>query len=209
MSVIRSLQNCYWQAVMTLFGQELLGSRGLSLIPPVGLHAIISTNPRLLLPTKSVVAYARKQSQIAIFKLRAKEKGWYLSANEYPTGWEKKAKVVNLPTPVKKGSVSQSAKPKSTKRGDNSSETCSNIVPYEGGFPSIGNIVLEGSPPPLLILVLVGALLQASPSLLPPGHPQARPKSTRGRHLHHREESMLSLTLLLLYFFLFMRLSYS
>ena len=208
MSVIRSLQNCYWQAVMTLFGQELLGSRGFSLIPPVGLHATISTNPRLLLPTKSVVAYVRKQSQTAIFKLQAKEKGWYLYASEYPTGWEKKAKVVNLPTPVKKGSMSQSAKPKSTKRGDDSSETCSNIVPYEGGFPSIGNIVLEGSPPLLLILVLVGALLQVSPSLLPPGHPQERPKATRGRHLHHREESMLSLTLLLLYFFLFMRPSY-
>ena len=31
-----------------------------SLIPPEGLLAIISANPRLLLPTKSMVAYARK-----------------------------------------------------------------------------------------------------------------------------------------------------
>ena len=57
-------------------------------------------------------------------------------------------KVVNLLTPTKKGSVSRSAKTKSAKRGDDSSETCSDIVPYEGGFPPIGNIVLEGSPSP-------------------------------------------------------------
>ena len=56
-------------------------------------------------------------------------------------------KVVNLPAPVKKGLMSRSAKPKSTKKGDDSSETCSNIVPYEGGLPPIGNIVLESSPP--------------------------------------------------------------
>ena len=50
----------YWQAVMISFEQELLGSHGFSLILPDGLNAIISANPRLLLPTKSVVAYARK-----------------------------------------------------------------------------------------------------------------------------------------------------
>ena len=49
----------YWQAV-TSFEKELLGSRAFSLIPLDGLHAIISTNPWLLLPTKSVVVYARK-----------------------------------------------------------------------------------------------------------------------------------------------------
>ena len=38
-------------------------------------------------------------------------------------------KVVNLLAPTKKGSMSWSAKPKSTKRGDDSSETCSDIVP--------------------------------------------------------------------------------
>ena len=41
--------------------------------------------------------------------------------------------------------MSQTAKPKSAKRGDDSSETCFDIVPYEGGLPPIGNIVLEGS----------------------------------------------------------------
>jgi len=133
---------------MTSFGQELLGSRGFSLIPPDGLHVLIFTNLWLLLPTKSMVVYVRKQSRSAIFEWQAKEKGWYLFASEYPTGWEKKVKVVNLPTPIKKGSVSQCTKPKSTKRGDDSSETCSNIVPYEGSLPFIGNIVLEGSPPP-------------------------------------------------------------
>ena len=76
----------YWQAVMISFEQELLGSRGFSLIPPNSLHAIISTNPRLLLPTKYVLAYARKKSWFAIFKWDAKEKGWYLYAGEYPTG---------------------------------------------------------------------------------------------------------------------------
>ena len=56
--------------------------------------------------------------------------------------------MVNLPTPTKKSTVSQTAKPKSTKKGDDSSETCSNIIPYKGGLFPIGNIVLESSPPP-------------------------------------------------------------
>ena len=50
----------YWQAVMTSFGQELLDGHRFSFIPLEGLRAIISANPRLLLPTKFVVAYARK-----------------------------------------------------------------------------------------------------------------------------------------------------
>ena len=58
-----------------------------------------------------------------------------------------KVKVVNLPVPVKKGLVSQFAKPKSAKRGDDSSKTCSDIVPYEGDLPPIGNIVIEDSSP--------------------------------------------------------------
>ena len=60
---------------MTSFEKELLGSHGFSLIPPNGLHAIISANLRLLQPTKSVVAYARKQIWSAIFEWQAKEKG--------------------------------------------------------------------------------------------------------------------------------------
>ena len=70
---------------MTLFEQKLLGSCGFSLIPHDGLHVVISTNPRLLLPTKFVVVYARKQSRFTIFKWQAKEKGWFLYASEYPT----------------------------------------------------------------------------------------------------------------------------
>lgn len=62
-------------------------------------------------------------------------------------GWEKKVKVTNLPIPTKKGFASQSANPKSAKKGDYSSETCSDIVPFEGGLPQIGNIVLKSSPP--------------------------------------------------------------
>ena len=57
-------------------------------------------------------------------------------------------KVVNLPALVKKGLVSRFAKPKSAKKGDDFSETCSDIVPYEGSLLSVGNIVLEGSPSP-------------------------------------------------------------
>ena len=71
---------------MTSFRQELLGSREFFLIPSDGLHAVISTNLRLLLSTKSMVAYARKQSRSAIFEWQAKEKGWYLYASKYPTG---------------------------------------------------------------------------------------------------------------------------
>ena len=52
-------------------------------------------------------------------------------------------KVLNFPAPAKKGLVSRTAKPKFAKRGDDSSETCFDIVPYEGGLPPIGNIVLE------------------------------------------------------------------
>ena len=74
---------------MTFFGQELFGGRGFSLIPLEGLHAINFVNPRMLLPIKSVAAYARKQSLSAIFEWQEKEKGWYLYASEYPTGWEK------------------------------------------------------------------------------------------------------------------------
>ena len=47
---------------MTSFEQELMGSRGFSLVPLDGLSAIILVNPQLLLPSKSVLAYARKQS---------------------------------------------------------------------------------------------------------------------------------------------------
>ena len=60
---------------MTSFERELLGSHGFFLIPLDGLHTVISPNPRLLLPTKSTVAYARKQSWSATFKWAEEEKG--------------------------------------------------------------------------------------------------------------------------------------
>ena len=62
---------------MTSFGEELLGGRGFSLIPFEGLHAIISPNPRLLLPTISMIAYARRQGKFATFEWREKEQGWF------------------------------------------------------------------------------------------------------------------------------------
>ena len=114
----------------------------------LSLHAVISANLQLLRPTKSVMAYARKQSRSIIFEWQEKEKGWYLYASEYPLGWEKNVKVVNLPMPTKKGLMSQTTKPKFAKRGDDSSKTCSDLVPYGGGLPLIDNIVLERSSPP-------------------------------------------------------------
>ena len=164
---------------MTSFELELLGSCGFSLIPPDGLHDIISANPWLLFPTKFVVAYARKQSRSAIFEWQAKEKGWYLYASEYPTGWEKKVKVVNLPAPAKKGLVSWSAKPKSTKRGGDSSKTCSDIVPYEGGLPPIGNIVLKVSPPPSTCTRSNRRLTTSKPKPFAPRPSMDAPSSSR------------------------------
>ena len=35
----------YWQAVITSFEQELVGSRGSSLIPPEGLGMVVSPKP--------------------------------------------------------------------------------------------------------------------------------------------------------------------
>ena len=61
---------------MTSFEQELMGNRGFSLIPPDELSAIISANPRQLLPSKFVLAYARKQNQSAIFEWIEEDRGW-------------------------------------------------------------------------------------------------------------------------------------
>ena len=58
----------YWHAMMDSFVVELARSRGFSLIPPEGLSMVASVNPRLLLPSRSVLAYARKQSRSAIFE---------------------------------------------------------------------------------------------------------------------------------------------
>ena len=80
-----------------------MGSRGFSLIPPDGLSMVVSANPRLLLPSKSVLAYTRKQNPSAIFEWDEEKKGWYWHAGEYLPGWEKKVKVTNIPAPSKKG----------------------------------------------------------------------------------------------------------
>ena len=87
---------------MTTFVDELMGSRGFSLIPPDGLGMVISVNLRLLLPSKSVLAYARRQNRSAIFEWDAEKKGWYWHAGDYPPGWEKKVKVINISVPSKK-----------------------------------------------------------------------------------------------------------
>ena len=92
----------YWDLVMTTFVNELVGSRGFSLIPPDGLGMVVSVNPRLLLPSKSVLVYAQKQNRLAIFEWDAEKKGWYWHAGDYPPGWEKMVKVINISVPSKK-----------------------------------------------------------------------------------------------------------
>ena len=99
----------YWHAVIDTFVAELAGSRGFSLIPPEGLGMVVSVNLRLLLPSKSILAYARKQSRSAIFEWDAEKKGWFWYAGDYPPDWEKKVKVINISVPSKKAP----AKPKS------------------------------------------------------------------------------------------------
>jgi len=61
-----------------------MGSHGFSFIPPDGLSAVISANPQLLLPSKSVLAYARKQSWSAIFEWIKEDRGWHWHAGDYP-----------------------------------------------------------------------------------------------------------------------------
>ena len=102
----------YWHAVMDSFVAELAGSRGFSLTPPEGLGMVVSVNPRLLLPSKFVLAYARKQNWSAIFEWDAEKKGWFWHAGDYPHSWEKKVKVINLSVP----SMKAPAKPKSASK---------------------------------------------------------------------------------------------
>ena len=80
-----------------------MGSHGFSLILLDGLNAVILANPLLLLSSKSVLAYARKQSRFAIFEWDEEKIGWYWHAGAYPPGWEKKVKVTNISVPSKKG----------------------------------------------------------------------------------------------------------
>ena len=103
---------------MDSFVDELAGSRGFSLIPPEGLSTVASVNPRLLLPSRSILAYARKQSRSAIFEWDAEKKGWFWHAGDYPPGWEKKVKVINLPAPSEKAPAKprSAAKPKSASK---------------------------------------------------------------------------------------------
>ena len=56
--------------------------------------------------------------------------------------------MTNISVPMKKISTLRFTKTKSPKKGDDSSETYSNIVPFEGDLPLVGNIVLESSRPP-------------------------------------------------------------
>ena len=100
----------------------------------------------MLLPTKSVTAHARKQNRSAIFKWQEKEQGWFLYEGEFPRGLEKGVKVVNLLVSVRKGLVSKSAKSKFAKKGKDVPKVCLEIVPYKGGLPPVGNIILESTP---------------------------------------------------------------
>ena len=124
----------YWHAVMDSFAAELAGSRGFSLIPPEGLSTVASVNPRLLLPSRSVLAYARKQSRSAIFEWDAEKKGWFWYAGYYPPGWEKKVKVINLLILSKKAP----AKPKSAVKPKFAGKTKpATPLPPAGALPAV------------------------------------------------------------------------
>ena len=56
--------------------------------------------------------------------------------------------MVNFPILTKKGLVSQTTKPKSTKRDDDSFKTFFDLISYKGGLLPFGNIVLKSFPPP-------------------------------------------------------------
>ena len=73
---------------------------------------VISVNPCLLLPSKSALAYARRQNRSTIFEWDAKKEGWYWHTGDYPPSWEKKVKVTNISAPSKKAP----AKPKSASK---------------------------------------------------------------------------------------------
>ena len=71
---------------MTSFEKELISSRGFSLVPPNRLSVVILVNPQLLLPFKSVLAYARKQNQSGIFEWDEEKRGWHWHTGDYPLG---------------------------------------------------------------------------------------------------------------------------
>ena len=55
------------------------------------------------LPSKFVLAYARKQSRFAIFEWDEEKRGCHWHTGDYPPGWEKKVKVTNISVLSKKG----------------------------------------------------------------------------------------------------------
>ena len=119
---------------MDSFIAELAGSRGFSLIPPEGLSTVALASPRLLLPSRSVLAYARKQSRSAIFEWGAEKKGWFWHVGDYPPGWEKKVKVINLLAPSEK----VPAKPRSATKLKSASKTKPTTpLPPTGAPPAI------------------------------------------------------------------------
>ena len=77
-----------------------------------------------------MLAYARKQNRSTIFEWVEEDKGWLWHAGDYPAGWEKKIKVINIPTLGNKSST----KPKSTKKGD---DPYSDVVPFESSPPPV------------------------------------------------------------------------
>lgn len=77
MGLYTALIHAYWQAVMTSFCKDIMGSHGFSIIPPQGLHIVLPPNPRLLVPIKSVIVYARKQKTSSIFEWQEEQHSEY------------------------------------------------------------------------------------------------------------------------------------
>lgn len=109
-----------------------------------------------------------------------------------------------------------SAKPKSAKKGDDPSKACSNVVPFESGLPPVGNIVLEGSPPPSAytrssVRPTASKSKFTASRLSTNAPPSSRTRGSKRKtfaffiiiFLLLSTESMLSLTLLFFFFFNF------
>ena len=114
----------------------MLFRSGFSLIPPDGLGMVASANPRLVLPSRSVLAYVTKQGRSSLLEWNEGAEGWNWLAGDYPPGWDKKVKVLNPPTLAKGGSV----KLKSAKKKDEAMSS-------ESDLPPMGHLALLGSPP--------------------------------------------------------------
>ena len=136
------------------------------------MHTILSPNPHLLVPSRSIIVYVRKQNRSGRFEWQEKKQGWFWHVGEYHPSWERKVKVLNpFPSAPNKGSASMVAKTKFSKKGKgiamSTLEVCFDIVPYVGDLPLIGSIILESTPPAIRTCsTMKSIVVKPKPSLL-------------------------------------------